>query len=398
MQDLFRYSADRIAQSPLAFTRFLYDDIDWNQRLIGITGARGTGKTTLMLQHIKNSFNDPADALYISLDSFYFLTHTLFDLAENFYLNGGKSIYIDEVHRYPRWSTEIKNLYDQFPQLRIVFSGSSAIQIYKAEADLSRRASLYHLPALSFREYLALSGKFQHKPIFLKDILENHIAISSVISRNIKPIPAFKDFLKQGAYPFFIESGSKFTEHLTAVINVIIEVDLLSIENFTYTTLTKIKKILTLIADSVPCKPNISELSRKTAISRDILLRILDLLERSDLLFLLRQNSVPTGYLTKPEKIYLNNTSLFQALTFSNTPETETIRETFFASQFRQRHRLSSTTSGDFLIDGRFTFEIGGRNKKNLQIRGINESFLVSDDIETGYKNQIPLWLFGFLY
>jgi predicted AAA+ superfamily ATPase len=398
MQNLYRYSSSLITDSDLRFKRYLFNQIDWNDRLIGITGARGIGKTTLLLQRIKQSFGTSEEALYVSLDNFYFLKKSLFELAEEFSVNGGKFLFIDEVHRYPTWSSEIKNIYDTFRNLKIVFSGSSALQIFKAEGDLSRRASMYKLSSMSLREYIELAHNVVFQSYTLSELLEHHIDIASEITTRIKPLPIFKDYLKGGSYPFYLGSSASFHQRLLSTVNVIIENDLMAIEHFSYTTLVHLRRLLALIADSVPFKPNISELSRKTGISRDILLRLIDLLEKSELLISLRQDSSPTGYLTKPEKIYLNNTSLLYSLTLNQNPETGTLRETFFVNQLRENHLVNLPKKGDFIVEGKFVFEVGGRNKTAQQIADLSEAFIVQDDIEVGYRNRIPLWLFGFLY
>ena len=398
MQNLYRYSSSLITDSDLRFKRYLFNQIDWNDRLIGITGARGIGKTTLLLQRIKQSFGTSEEALYVSLDNFYFLKKSLFELAEEFSVNGGKFLFIDEVHRYPTWSSEIKNIYDTFRNLKIVFSGSSALQIFKAEGDLSRRASMYKLSSMSLREYIELAHNEVFQSYTLSELLEHHIDIASEITTRIKPLPIFKDYLKGGSYPFYLGSSASFHQRLLSTVNVIIENDLMAIEHFSYTTLVHLRRLLALIADSVPFKPNISELSRKTGISRDILLRLIDLLEKSELLISLRQDSFPTGYLTKPEKIYLNNTSLLYSLTLNQNPETGTLRETFFVNQLRENHLVNLPKKGDFIVEGKFVFEVGGRNKTAQQIADLSEAFIVQDDIEVGYRNRIPLWLFGFLY
>lgn len=398
MQNLFRYSNALIADVSLNFTRYLYEAIKWDDRLIGITGARGIGKTTLMIQYIRKTHGIGTIALYVSLDHFYFLKNNLFDLAEEFYINGGRYLFIDEVHRYPNWSTELKNVFDNFPKLNIVFSGSSALQIYKAEADLSRRAVMYKLGPMSLREYIALTRNLNIGSWTLDEILKNHLSIAQEIQQKIQPIPVFNEYLKGGVYPFYSESTAKFEQRLMSTVNVIIENDLMAIENFSYSTLINIRRILAFIADSVPFKPNISELGRKTGVSRDILLRLIDLLEKSDLLILLKQDSVPTGYLTKPEMIYLQNTALLYCLTQNQNPEKGTLRETFFVNQLRENHLVNTSRQEDFLVDNTYVFEIGGKNKTRKQISGMENSFVVQDDIEMGYKNFIPLWLFGFLY
>jgi predicted AAA+ superfamily ATPase len=398
MKELFPYSINKISRIKTSFLRYLYYDIDWKYPLIGITGERGVGKTTLMLQYLKLNHKEYNKVLYISLDSYYFQQYSLFSLAEEFSMYGGEKLFLDEVHRYPGWARELKNIYDNFPDLQVVFSGSSALEIFKAEADLSRRAAVYKLEELSLREYFILKEGIESESYKLEDLFKNHVEIAREFSEKTKPIAVFNKFLMGGYYPYFIESETKFSDRLLSAINVVIEIDLQSIENFSYSSLIKIKRVLALIAESVPFKPNISELSRKTGVSRDILLKMTDLLEKAGLLILLRESTVPTGYLTKPDKIYLKNTALFHVLAPIRKPEQGTLRETFFANQLRVKHKISLPSRGDFLIDEKWTIEIGGKNKSAEQIRGIDNSFLVKDNIEIGYDNTIPLWLFGFLY
>ncbi|MEZ5197571.1 MAG: AAA family ATPase [Bacteroidales bacterium] len=358
----------------------------------------GTGKTTLMLQHIKNTFGASGDTLYVSLDDYYFTQHRLFDLAEKFYMNGGLHLFIDEVHKYPSWSIDIKNIYDIFPELKIVFSGSSALQLHKATGDLSRRAAMYHLHELSFREYLNLTLKTNFESILISDILSNHQKLAGDIVKNIRITALFKNYLQNGAYPFFTEAKGQYYDRLINTVNTIIENDLPAIENINYQSVHKLRKLISLIADSVPFKINISELSRKSGLSRDVLIRLLDLLDRASLITNIRQKGAPTGHLTKPDKIYLNNTTLLHALNTNQQVSSGTIRETFFMNQLMQKHQLHSVKIGDFLVDGKYIFEIGGKNKTSNQIAGLSNAYIAADDIEYGYNNTIPLWLFGFLY
>jgi uncharacterized protein len=378
--------------------RNLYNQIDWSQRLIGVLGARGTGKTTLLLQYIKNNHKTPTQSLYLSLDLLTLQQSTLFDLADKFYKQGGQQLFIDEVHKYPHWSSEIKGIYDSYPGIQIIFSGSSAIQIHQSEADLSRRAAMYYLPNLSFREFIQFRTGLRFEPITLNEILENHIQHSRLVAAQLRPLQYFAEYLKYGAYPYYFEQPNMFHERLASTVKTIIESDLMAVSSFTYSSLIAMQKVLALIADSVPFKPNISELSRKSGLARDILLRMIDLLVRADLLMVLRQNSLPTGYMTKPEKLYLNNTSLAWALSLSKEPAIGTQRETFFMNQLKNHHVLTVAEPGDFLVDNRFTFEVGGASKTRKQIKGIPNSFIASDDIEIGSGNTIPLWLFGMMY
>ena len=398
MQNLFKYSQIRVNNISNKFVRYIYDQIAWDDRLIGITGARGTGKTTLMLQIIKEKFNNSNKAIYVSMDDFYFTQNRLFDFAEEFYLNGGRYLFIDEVHKYSTWSTEIKNLYDIFTDLNIVFSGSSALQLHKSEGDLSRRVAMYHLHELSFREYINLSQKTDYPKFTLVDIIKNHNQIVPELIKNKSIIPEFNEYLEKGVYPFFIEAKAQFYDRLINTVNVIIVNDLQATDKINYQTTVKLKKIISLIADSVPFKINISELSRKSGFSRDVLLRLLEALDRANLINTLRQSSGPTGHLTKPEKIYLNNSALLKALNTNNNFSVGTLRETFFFNQLSQNHIVSYPQKGDFLVNEKYLFEIGGKDKNNKQIAGIDNAYIAADGIEYGFENKIPLWLFGFLY
>ncbi|MFW6020261.1 MAG: ATP-binding protein [Bacteroidales bacterium] len=398
MEKLQKYSDIRINYTPEAFSRYLYDDINWDDRLIGILGARGVGKTTLMLQNLKKRFGISDEAMYLSLDDFYFTRHRLFDTAEMFYQNGGRFLYVDEVHKYRGWSLELKNLYDIFPDLKIVFSGSSALELYKSKGDLSRRAALYHLHELSFREYLGL--RFQKPmPVYtLDEIIHHHrkLAFQITDSLNKSILPLFNDYLTEGAYPFAFETGGRFYDRLSNTVNTIIENDLLAIEHLNYYTAYRLRKIITMVADSAPFKLNISELSRKADISRDVLLRLLNALKRANLLLALYKPGGPTGHLTKPEKLYINNTVLLNAL--STNANKGTMRETFFANQVILKYKLHAAKQSDFLVNNRLTFEIGGRNKTQRQIQNTAQAYIAADDIESGSGKRIPLWMFGFLY
>lgn len=398
MNKYIESSSRLVAATSTDIVRNLYHKIDWDQRLIGILGARGVGKTTLMLQFMKLHYGSSNMALYVSLDKMVLFNDSLYDMADQFYKAGGVHLLLDEVHKYPGWALEIKSIYDDFPSMKITFSGSSALLLQKAEADLSRRASIYRLHNLSFREFIQFRTQIEFSPFQLTEIVTNHGAIALHINEKIRPLAYFDEYLKFGAYPYYFENRSMYIERVASTVKTIIETDLLAIGSFSYSSLISIQKLLALIADSVPFKPNISELSRKSGIARDILLKMIDLLVRADLLMVLRQNSMPTGYLTKPEKIYLQNTTLSGALSFNRIPDKGSVRETFFLNQVGNGHHTTLAGAGDFLVDNQFTFEIGGSNKTKRQIRGIQNSFVVQDNIESGFDKTIPLWLFGFLY
>ena len=397
MERIIEKSINKINRVSFKFKRYLFDEIDWNNRMIGIKGARGTGKTTLMLQRLKGNFHNRKNAVYISLDDIYFSANRLIDFADYFVKNGGEALFIDEVHKYQGWSKELKNIYDDYPELSIVFTSSSALEIYKGESDLSRRAIIYNLNELSLREYIALVHNILISKVTLSDIISKHIEISGEINKVIKPIALFNEYNRFGAYPFIAEGKTKYYERLETIVNMIIENDLQSIVKIEYQTIVKIKKLLYIIAGIVPFKPNIAELSRKIGTSRDLLSKYLDLLETAELIQQLHSDNKSSSYLAKPEKIYLNNTTLMHALNEDNA-NPGTIRETFFMNQLSCKHELSDSKTGDFLVDNKYVFEVGGQNKTRKQVQEIGNAFIAADNIEYGFNNKIPLWLFGFLY
>lgn len=395
--DQLRIKSQRIIDSvSLSFRRYLFDDIDWNDRLIIITGSRGIGKTTLMLQRLKSESGISDRSLYVSMDDLYFSTNTLTELADDFVLNGGEYLFADEIHKYPQWSKEIKNIYDFNPGLKLVLSGSSALEIYQGETDLSRRASVYHLSELSYREYLELVHNVKIQTVTLSEILKDHKKISQEVNQKIKPVKYFKEYLKQGAYPFIVEGEKKHFNKIESTINVILENDLPATANISYRTTVKLKKMMGLIAASVPFKPNIKSLSEKVETSRDQLMMYLDLLEKSGLIRTLRVKGIGTSHLTKPDKIYLSNPTLMNAL--NSQANIGNMRETFFLNQLSLKHEVNYPKQGDFLIDNELIFEIGGKNKKFEQIKDVKNAWVVSDDLEYGYGKKIPLWQFGLLY
>ena len=398
MLELIKTSNLRLSHTETQFVRYLFDDIEWEDRLIGISGARGTGKTTLMMQYLKTGLSKAQKGIYLSLDNLYFTRNSLLDVAEEFHINGGTHLFLDEVHKYPNWSLELKNLYDNYPKMHLVFSGSSAVQLQKADGDLSRRAAIYDLNELSFRVYLELNKIVKTPPIDLKELLQNHEKIAQEIAGQLSILPHFHHYLKTGVYPFVKEAKGQFYSRLNNVINLVLESDLPYVENINFQTIYKLKKLLLLIADSVPFKINTAELSRKSGLSRDVLLKMLQVLDRANLLALFHQEGAPTGHLTKPDKLYLNNSVLYYALHSTMYPPEGTVREIFFANQLGVRHTVNSSAHGDFMVDHKFVFEIGGKNKNDDQIKGLKNAFLALDNIEYGYRNKIPLWMFGLLY
>lgn len=395
MERLLQHYTRLLANTNLNKQRYLFNQIDWKNRLIGITGARGTGKTTLLLQHIKQEKIENT-SLYVSLDNIYFSQHTLSDLADEFYINGGTHLFLDEVHRYANWAIEIKNIYDSYPSLFIIFTGSSILEIYRAQVDLSRRSVMYSLSGLSFREFLYFEDVMEIPPYSLEDILSNHTSIASEITSSIKVFPYFRSYLQYGVYPFYKEGINAYYDKLNAIINVILENDLPAVITLQYATILKIKKLLTHIATLVPYTPNVNDLSGLVETDRKSLLSYLNYLERAGLLRQLRGNNRKLSEMAKPEKLFLDNTNLLYSLS-QNTQE-GTLRETFFANQFSHSHKLLCPDSGDFLVDEKYIFEVGGKSKSFKQIRNIENSFIAYDNMEIGLGNKIPVWLFGLMY
>ncbi len=397
MEDLIALQEQALQNVPNK-KRYLLDQIDWSNRLIGIKGARGSGKTTIILQYIKDQLDKEAEPLYVSLDNLYFLENTLISLAKEFVLKGGTHLFLDEVHKYPNWSRELKLIYDQFPKLKTVFTSSSILEIYKGESDLSRRAVSYHLKELSFREFLYFEKNIPLAKVALSELLKNHKEIARNIKQKIGPvIKYFNEYLSYGAYPYYIENKGSYLQKLNQTITLILEVDLNAVENITYQDSRKIKKLLVAIAQSAPFTPNIKKLSERLEVQRAFLINALRFLDRADLVMELYKPTKGIGAFTKPEKLYLNNTNLVYVLGKQNA-EVGTLRETFFANQMKNLHEIHLAEKGDFIVDRTYTFEIGGKGKTSKQIQGVENSFVVRDDMEVGNLNVIPLYLFGFLY
>ena len=396
MDDLVFEFQQKIANVSTHFQRYLIKEIGLNNRLIAIKGARGSGKTTLLLQIAKLKL-DVNKSLYVSLDHIYFFEFKLYNLAKEFSNNGGLHLLLDEVHKYPNWSREIKLIYDNFPSLQIIFTSSSILEIYKGESDLSRRAVSYHLKELSFREFIMLDSSIEFSTYSLQEILQNHNQIATEILQKIKPIAHFSKYLKMGAYPYFIESEENYSQKLLNTINLIIEIDINAVEDLNYETLVKLKKLLISIAISAPFTPNVTKLSEKIGVSRNTLIQAIKILHRAGLVNELYKDTSGIGVLTKPEKLFLNNTNLMYVLAKENI-NVGNVRETFFLNQFKDVHEINLAEKADFIIDKTYTFEIGGKSKTKKQIANLENAFVAKDNIEIGFGNAIPVWLFGFMY
>jgi predicted AAA+ superfamily ATPase len=400
MKQLFSAFYRKLEETDMRFERYLKNQIDWNNRLTVITGARGTGKTTMLLQHIKELYgNNPEDILFVSLDNIYFSTNNLYSLVDDFYSLGGKELYLDEVHKYPTWAQEIKNIYDDFPKLKIFVTGSSMLQIFKADADLSRRARHFQLFGLSFREFLIFEGLLQksQSAYSLEEILDNHVDITQKLIKEITPLPAFYKYLQYGYYPYYQEDIPGYGERVLQTFNTIMESDLPNVESIDFYSINRIKKLFYILSEMVPFTPNISQLSQMVDVTRASLMNYLQLLEKSHSVLLLKQKATGIRQMVKPEKIYLQNTNYSYALSADN-PETGNLRETFFFNQLQQNHKVTYTEQTDFCIDDKYYFEIGGKNKTTKQIKNLDNAFLALDGLTTGFRNEIPLWIFGFLY
>lgn len=398
METLFRSYNRRLEETQTDYIRYLYSSIDWSERLIGIKGAKGVGKTTMLLQHIILTFPERTKAFYASLDNIWFSTHTLTELVEYLYTHGVTHIFLDEVHKYIGWVRAIKNLYDDYPKLHIVFTGSSLLEIDNAEGDLSRRLRMYTLQGLSFREYLDITGSAHLPVVSMHDILSAHMQQASAITHDFKVLPHFEQYLKTGYYPFFLDTSSEesYYERLQKVVSTVIEDDIPAVEKIEYETLQKAKRLLMILAQSAPYTPNIANLCALLSTTRNQLIHLLSLLERAALIRQLHADNKGLKALGKPDKILFNNPNLMYALGY--TADTGTLRESFFSAMMFHNHTIQYAKQGDLKVDGNYVFEVGGKKKGFSQIADLPNSYVVADNIEIGYGNKIPLWMFGLLY
>ncbi len=389
MRTLYQKFETLLQNTTTDFKRYLYENVSWDSRMVGIIGARGVGKTTMILQHIKEKL-DSKKALYVSADDMYFSENRLLDLADDFYKNAGEHLFIDEIHKYTDWSRELKNIYDSFPTLKVVFTGSSVLDILKGSADLSRRAIIYKLHGLSFREYLKFYHNYETEIYSLDQIINNEVKLENIQH----PLPFFNAYLKRGYYPFGIENEMNL--RLGQIIVQTLESDIPQYANLNVGTSRKLKRLLSIIAESVPFKPNFSKISEMINVSRNSLDDYFSYMEKAGLIGQLRNETSGIRGLGKVDKVYLDNTNIIFNLV-GDKSNVGNLRETFFFNQMRVENEVISSKKADFVIDN-YTFEIGGKNKQQNQINKDGKSFVVKDNIEYGYLNVIPLWAFGLNY
>ncbi len=378
-----------LRETTTTFHRYLYDRINWDARMIGLMGPRGIGKTTLVLQHIKEQLPEK-ESLYVQAEDFYFASHRLTELADDFAKLGGKYLFIDEIHKYKDWARELKLIYDYHAELHVVFTGSSVLDIAKGAFDLSRRALMYEMQGLSYREYLELFHGIRFPQCTLQQILQQEAEIPA----EFLPLQHFADYLQRGYYPF---ADGDMRQYIQQVVNATIEMDIPQYADLSVSTARKLKRLLAIIAQSAPFKPNMSQIGSQLEVSRNNVADLCAYLEKAGLISQLRTSTQGIQGLGKVDKIYLDNPTLIYTLGCPNV-EIGTVRETFFFNQTRSLMPVTVSPISDFLIDGKYTFEVGGKKKKQSQLQGIENGYVVKDDIETGYGNIIPLWMFGMLY
>lgn len=392
METLIDSYKSLLYRTDTSFVRYLHERVNWNSRLVSILGARGVGKTTLLLQHIKLHDN-PETSLYVLADDFYFSEHRLFDLAKEFYQQGGKKLYIDEIHKYRNWSVEIKNIYDKLPDLQVVYTGSSILELELGGADLSRRKIEYSMAGLSLREYINIANGLNLPPYSLHDILEGKVDFPMA---ELRPLKQLSDYLRAGYYPFFREDD--YAIRLNGILKQVVEFDIPQFADFNTASIQKLKKLLFMLAQNVPFKPNYSKLERDLDIRRNTLPTYMHLLEKAGLISLLPEKSDGIKLLEKVDKIYLQNPNIAYTLTTS-TPEKGSVRESIFLAWLGESHAVTSSPVADFESEG-YIFEIGGKNKGRRQLANVDfqKAYVVKDDIEHPALHTIPLWMFGFLY
>lgn len=400
METLFQIMERRLSQVPTRFVRSMMARINWNARLISIRGSRGVGKTTLMLQYIKLNYAAASrKVLYCSLDNFYFNTHSLLELVETFYLQGGRHLFVDEVHKYINWQREIKEIYDTYPDLKLVLTGSSILHLIKGDADLSRRCLPYYMPGLSFREYLHCFKDILIPEVGIDKLFTSPYELASAVREVCSPVAEYDEYCKYGYYPFYDGNQDDFYIRVENVVNFIVEQELPLLAGFQTGYARKIKAMLSVLATTKPFSVDISKMARMLELNRETVLTYLQLLEKADLLHLLYSDILSVKRMQKPDKIYLNNPNLLYALSNSYQSDEGNMRETFVMSQAYPFHEVEyGKEAGDFVIDKKWRVEVGGAKKGFSQIADIPDSYVLADNIEYPTGNRLPLWLLGFLY
>lgn len=399
IQELYTNSYRLVSQMTTDRKRYLYDQLPWETRMLCIRGARGVGKTTLLLQRIAEAFPAGSNqALYVSLDELWFNENRLIDLAEYHYTHGGTHLFLDEVHRYPQdsWAQEIKNIYDRYPGFHVVFTGSSVLKIDQSKADLSRRCLFFTMQGLSFREYLDFNGIARFEPTTLDQILGHHVNLAMAITSQVHVLQYFEEYLRHGYYPFYHELTQGYEMALRQMVVNVIEQDIPQAESVELNTINRIKRLLSLIAKTSPFTVNVSRIANTLECDRQTVHKLLRTMQRASLINMLFKGKSNMQQMVKPEKVYLENTNLMFAL--ASDINIGNIRETFFSNQLFSAHELSFSGNGDFMIDNTYIIEVGGHRKSYEQIKDMPNSYLAADDIEIGNGNRIPLWLFGFSY
>ena len=395
LDKLFEKSNKILKLQNYAYKRYFYHTIDFDDKMLGILGSRGVGKTTVIVQYLNSLDIAKGKKLYLSADSIMTSLVSLYEIADEFSKSGGKVLAIDEIHKYKDFEKELKEIYD-FLDLKVIFSGSSAMQLEHKKADLSRRAVLYRVKGLSFREFLELKLNKEFTAYSIEEILENHTDIASEITSQIKPFEYFKEYLEYGYYPYYFENSETYTLKLEETVNTVIESDLPIIFNIEPQSIQKLKQLVSLVCSSKPYELNITSLSKKIGINRNTLYQYIYYLNMGNIFTSLKAKAKGNTIFSKPQKLYLNNPNL--SFSYCQSNEIGTIREQFFLNMLSQKHEVSYPKQGDFLVDEKYTFEIGGKNKGFDQVKDIENSYVVKDDVEVGFNRSLPLWLFGFVY
>lgn len=398
METLFKKHKILISQVDMKIVRQMMKTVDWEKQLVAIRGSRGVGKTTLMRQYIRQKYGvNPGESLYCVMDGMYFTNHSLIELAERFHLNGGRHLFLDEVHKYPFWSREIKEIIDLWPDMKITFTGSSLIQILNADADLSRRVLSYDMSGLSFREFLHFYHSIELPPYNLKDILENADDICQEVNNICSPQPLFDEYLRVGYYPFYDGNETEYYSRLENVVNFIIEQEMTQFCGVETAYIRKLKAMLLYLSDNLPYEVNIAKLSVYLGLNKSTVLSYLSSMQRAELLLLLYSDNKSVTKMQKPDKIYIQNTNMLYAI--GSRQNIGTLRECFVVNQLSHFHTVEyGKTQGDFLIDGKIVFEVGGKDKTFDQIAGLPDSYVLADNMEIPVGKKLPLWIIGMEY